>query len=186
MSQFEIYFAIINIIFTSGLLMTYYMTVIRLNKKKEIFENKRKELDEMNIKILAEEKFYKTIIQNLTDYLDLIRKSKKLVPILVTKPEKIQEKKIPDIKIPNKSSSYFTMICNLWNKRAKVEVVKKNPVVDKSPTPTPKPLPANAVTVIKKSDKVTTAAPQQSQQPQQQAPKQAQAPKEKDPNYIKK
>lgn len=160
--------------------MTYYMTVIRLNKKKEMFENNRKELDEMNIKILAEEDFYKTIIQNLTDYLNLIRKSKNPVSVPVIKPEKIQEKKVSDIKEPSKS--YFNLIRNLWNKETKVEEVNKTPVVIKSPAPTP--LPANAVTVIKKSDKVTTAAPQQ-QQPQQQAPKQAQPPKEKDPNYKK-
>lgn len=184
MSPFEIYFVIVNLIFTSGMLMTYYMTVIRLNKKKEMFENNRKELDEMNIKILAEEDFYKTIIQNLTDYLNLIRKSKKPVSVPVMKPEKIQENKVPNNDIKEPSKSYFNLIRNLWNRETKVEEVKKTPIDIKSPAPMP--LPTNAVTIIKKSDKVTTVAPQQQQQ-QQQAPKQAQSqpPKEKDPNYKK-
>lgn len=127
MSQIEFYFSIINIILLIIMFVWSYITNYCYNKKNEEIKKIQEEIEKINEEIKNDEQFYKTIITNLSDYLNLINKNKKQViknPITIPTPQlpKKDEKK----EKKETKETFFEQVKNFIAKSIKINTPKKN------------------------------------------------------------
>lgn len=161
MTSIEYYFSIINIILLIIMFIKSYINNYIYIKKTNENNKIQKEVMELKKEIINEEIFYKRIISNLSEYLQLINKNKKIfntfdvpLPTLIKKEEKQTLWKLPNIfnkiekSIPKKNeeikdikkpivntSSQISIIhnkdCNGPKKNEEIKDVKK-PIVNTS------------------------------------------------------
>lgn len=161
MSQIEFYFSIINIILLIIMFVWSYITNYCYNKRIDEIKKIEEEIEKIKDEIKNEEQFYKTIITNLSDYLNLINKNKKQViknsPTIPTPPIiKKEEKK----ETTEKKETFFQQVKNFIIKRVKINIPKKNEGVKEVkevkkiiPNPNPNPNPnSNQIPNVNKGD----------------------------------
>lgn len=148
MSPFEYYFSIINIILLIIIFIWSYFINFNYNKNSNEIKKIKEEVEKIKDEIRSEEQFYKSIVTNLSEYLNLINKNKKQViknsaPIS-NPPQIIKKEEKKEIVLAEKKSSFLEKIKNFAGKCEKILNPKKKEEVKEvkkiiSPTPTPIP-----------------------------------------------
>jgi len=154
MSPIEFYFSIINIILLVIMFIWCYCINYNYNKKINELMKITDEIKKFKEDINNEEQFYKTIISNLSDYLNLINKLKKqtqinknTAPVSTPNPPimKKEEKKEAEVIAPtNSNKTFFQKYFNFFNKFMKVAPKKEEKIVVekiKNPAPPSTPIP---------------------------------------------